>query len=55
MVPENMYLNEQGIGNILSIPWLERAGDMVVYDTFKEWRVYAPDGTEIKLQREKIL
>ena len=47
-----IYLNEQGIGNLMSIPWLEREGYRTVYDTLKEWLVYDPDGIEIKFQRD---
>ena len=47
-----MQINEQGIGNLLSIPSIEREGYRVIYDTFKEWLVFAPDGTEIKFQRD---
>ena len=33
-------------------PWLEREDYRVVYVTFKEWLVVAPDGTRIKSQRD---
>ena len=47
-----MYLNQQGIRKLLSIPWLERDGYSIVCDAFKEWFVCALDGTKVKFQRD---
>ena len=42
-----MWLNEDDIANLVSIPQLERDGYTGTYDMCKAWLVYTRDGTPI--------
>ena len=46
----HMWVNEQGMANLLSIPCLEADGYNILYDTKKEWIVTTPKGTRIKFK-----
>ena len=39
-----VWLNENGIANILSIPQLEKDGYTVSTSTKGQWKVYTPEG-----------
>ena len=47
-----MWVNEQGMANLLSIPCLEADGYNILYDMKKEWIVTTPEGTRIKFKRD---
>ena len=42
-----MWLNKQGIVDLLSIPQLEEDGFRILYDTLKEWVLHTPPGERI--------
>ena len=46
----DMWLNESGIANLLSIPQLEADGFRVTCDTDTNWVVYTPQGHKIVFQ-----
>ena len=46
-----MWLNQQGIANLLSIPQLEEDGFHVTSDTLKEWILITPQGKRIVFKR----
>ena len=48
----HMWLNKQGIANLLSIPQLEADGYRVTCDANMEWAVYTPQGTKIPFKRD---
>ena len=43
----HMWVNENGMVNLISIPCLEEDGYNISYDTKKEWVVTTPKGTRI--------
>ena len=47
-----MWLNRNGIANLLSIPQLERDGYTVDYNTKRNWVVTTPEGKEIVFKRD---
>ena len=47
-----VWLNEQGIVNLLSIPMLEEAGYKVTTHTDDEWKVITPRGEVIVFARD---
>ena len=47
-----MWVHEQGMANLLSIPCLEADGYNISYDTKKEWVVTTPKGTRIKSKQD---
>ena len=46
-----VWLNERGIMNLLSIPMLEEAGDKVSTHTDGDWKVTTPQGTVVVFKR----
>ena len=48
-----MWLNENGIANLISIPKLEADGYIVRTDTKGEWQVVTPEGGTILFKRDK--
>ena len=50
--PFKMWLNSQGIANLLSIPQLEEEGYKVDYNTDRDWVVTTPEGKDIKFERD---
>ena len=48
----HIWVNEQGIANMLSILCLEADGYNISYDTKKEWVVTTPEGTRIKSKQD---
>merc|ERR1711957_654288 len=47
-----VWVNENGIANLLSIPMLEKAGYKVSSHTDKNWSVFTPEGDEIEFKRD---
>ena len=47
-----MWVNEGGIANLLSIPQLEKDGFRVTSDTKGEWIVYSPRGEKLVFKRD---
>ena len=47
-----MWLVQNGIANLLSIPCLERDGFRVSYDTNTCWLVHCPDGMILKFKKD---
>ena len=47
-----VWLNENGIANLISIPMLEANGYVVRTDTEGEWQVLAPEGKIIPFKRD---
>ena len=47
-----VWLNEQGIANLLSVPMLEEAGYIVSSHTNKDWEVTTPKGVTITFRRD---
>ena len=47
-----MWLNEDGIANILSIPRLKKDGFRVTSDTLGEWIVHSPRGEQLVFKRD---
>ena len=47
-----VWLNERGISNLLSIPMLEDAGYIVSTDTFGDWVVTNQKGKKIVFKRD---
>ena len=50
-----MWLNRNGIGNLLSIPQLEEDGYIVDYNTKWDWVVTTPQGKKIVFKRDTCL
>ena len=50
-----VWLNEQGIANLISIPMLDVDGYTVSTDTNGEWTVVTPGGDTIPFKRDKGL
>ena len=48
-----VWLNENGIANLISIPKLEADGYVVKTNTNGEWQVVTPEGETIPFQRDK--
>ena len=48
-----MWLNENGIANLISIPKLEADGYVVRTDTKGEWQAVTPEGETIPFKRDK--
>ena len=48
-----VWLNENGIANLIYIPKLEADGYVVRTDTKGEWQVVTPDGETIPFKRDK--
>ena len=48
----DMWLNRNGIANLLSIPHLEDCGYVVDYNTARDWVVTTPQGQEIVFSRD---
>ena len=48
-----MWLNENGIANLISIPKLEADGYVVRTDTKGEWQVVTPKGETIPFNHDK--
>ena len=47
-----VWLNEQGIADLLSVPMLEESGYIVSSHTKKEWEVTNPEGVIITFKRD---
>ena len=47
-----MWLNCNGIANLLSIPQLEKYGQRITYNTLKYWIVYTHEGVKVKFKRD---
>ena len=47
-----VWVNESGVANLLSIPQLEKDGFRIKYDTHGDWEVYSPDGVLIVFDRD---
>ena len=47
-----VWLNKQGLTNILSIPLLEKTGYRVTYDTLGDWEVHSATGETTTFQRD---
>ena len=47
-----MWVNESGIANLLSIPQLEKDGFRVTSDTHRKWVVYTPQGEKIEFKHD---
>ena len=47
-----MWINKQGIANLLSIPQPEDDGFCITYNTLKEWVLTTPEGKKIVFQRD---
>ena len=47
-----MWLNRQGIANIVSIPWLKDHGYKIDYHSDREWVVFTPSGKEIIFKQD---
>ena len=47
-----VWLNKQGLANILSIPLLEKTGYRIAYDTLGDWEVHSPTGDVTMFQRD---
>ena len=47
-----MWLNKNGIVNILSIPKLEEDGYHVTYDTLVDWIFHILDDIQVKIERD---
>ena len=50
-----VWLNEQGVTNLISIPMLEKDGYSVSKTTTGEWKVVTPAGDTIPFKRDKGL
>ena len=50
-----MWLNKNGIANLLSIPKLEQDGFVIDYNTKRNWTVTTPQGKEIVFKKGKGL
>ena len=48
-----VWLNENGIANLISIPKLEACGYVVITNTKGEWKVITPEGETIPFKRDK--
>ena len=48
-----VWLNENGIANLIYIPKLEAGGYIVKTDTKGEWQVVTPEGETIPFQRDR--
>ena len=48
-----MWLNENGIDNLISIPNLEVDGYVVRTGTKGEWQVVTPEGETVPFKRDK--
>ena len=48
-----VWLNENGIANLISIPKLEADGYVVRTDTKGEWQILIPEGETILFKRDK--
>ena len=48
-----MWLNENGIANLISIPKLEADGYVVRTNTNGEWQVVTPEGENIPFKRDR--
>ena len=47
-----MWINEEGIGKLLSIPQLEKDGFRVTTDTYGEWVIYSPQGKKLQFKQD---
>ena len=47
-----MWLVRNGIGNLLSLPWLKKNGFIVTYDSRTCWKIHCPDGTVLTLKED---
>ena len=47
-----MWLNKNGIANLLSIPQLEQDGFVIDYNTKRNWTVKTPQGKEIVFRKD---
>ena len=47
-----VWVNENGVANLLSIPQLEADGYRIRYDTQGEWEVITPQGESIHFERD---
>ena len=47
-----MWLNRNGIENILLIPPLEQYGYCITYDNTEDWLLHTPDGVQLKFNRD---
>ena len=50
-----VWLNEKGVANLISIPMLEKDGYSVFKTTNGEWKVVTPRGDTIPFKRDKGL
>ena len=50
--PFEMWINTDGIANLLSLPQLERDGFTIDYNTKKDWVLTTPEGQEIVFKRD---
>ena len=48
-----VWLNENGIANLISIPKIEANGNVVKTDIKGEWQVVTPEGETIPFKRDK--
>ena len=46
-----MWINRNGIDNLLSIPQLEKYGYRITYKALKYWIVHTPEGVQVKFKR----
>ena len=50
-----MWLNKNGIANLLCIPQLEQDGFVIYYNTKHNWTVTTPQGKEIMFRKDTSL
>jgi hypothetical protein len=50
--PFEMWINTDGIANLLSVPQLERDGFSIDYNTKRNWVLTTPEGQEIVFKRD---
>ena len=50
-----MWLNENSIANLISIPKLEADGYVIKTDTKGDWQVVTTEGETIPSQRDKVM
>ena len=45
-----MWLNRNGVINLLLIPTLEKYGYCITYENIEDWILYTPDGVKLKFK-----